>query len=63
LFEEFVTFDESLPTGEDTEFHERLPPALMPVWEPAVQTIHLNPTDCCRSWQTSIAAASGTAAI
>jgi hypothetical protein len=44
LFEEYGAFDETLRTGEDTEFLQRLPADLQPVWEPRIQTVHLNPT-------------------
>jgi hypothetical protein len=44
IFEEFGLFDETLRTGEDTDFLKRLPPELQPVWEPRVRTIHLNQT-------------------
>lgn len=44
LFEEYGLFDESMRVAEDTEFLERLPPALEPVWEPEVKTIHRNET-------------------
>jgi hypothetical protein len=47
LLDEFGPFDETLRTGEDTDFLARLPPELRPVWEPKVQTVHLNPT---RPW-------------
>ena len=44
LFAEYGMFDPALRTGEDTEFHARLPERLRPVWEPRVRTIHLNET-------------------
>jgi glycosyltransferase involved in cell wall biosynthesis len=44
VLEEFGPFDETLRTGEDTDFLARLPPELRPVWDPKVQTVHLNPT-------------------
>jgi GT2 family glycosyltransferase len=44
LFEEYGYFREDLRIGEDTEFNERLAGPDLPVWAPAVQTIHLNPT-------------------
>ncbi|WP_395447880.1 glycosyltransferase family 2 protein [Aminobacter sp. UC22_36] len=48
LFDAFGRFDESVPASEDTEFLKRLPPELQPVWEPSVQTIHLNETRLMR---------------
>ena len=48
LFEEYGVFDETLRTGEDTEFLLRLPQDLQPVWEPRVRTVHLNPTGLWR---------------
>jgi len=44
LFEEFGLFDDTVRVAEDTEFLERLPPELEPVWEPEVKTIHRNET-------------------
>lgn len=44
LFEKYGEFREDLRIGEDTEFNARLDRADRPVWAPAVQTIHLNPT-------------------
>jgi glycosyltransferase involved in cell wall biosynthesis len=44
LFDEYGLFDETLETNEDTEFMRRLPDALRPCWEPAVQTEHRNET-------------------
>lgn len=43
LFERHGLFCENLRTGEDTEFHDRLPPADRPVWAPAVRTVHRTP--------------------
>ncbi len=48
LFEEFGQFNESIQTCEDTEFLKRLPHDLQPVWEPEVQTVHLNETRLTR---------------
>jgi glycosyltransferase involved in cell wall biosynthesis len=48
LFEEYGLFDESLRIGEDTDFLERLPAELKPVWEPGVRTIHRNETRLMR---------------
>lgn len=48
LFDAFGRFDETVPASEDTEFLKRLPPELQPVWEPDVQTIHLNETRLMR---------------
>jgi len=44
LFAEFGLFDEDLRSGEDTDFLERLPPELRPVWDGGIQTEHLNET-------------------
>lgn len=44
LFERYGMFREDLRTGEDTEFHERLPPGDRPFWVPAVRTVHRTPT-------------------
>jgi glycosyltransferase involved in cell wall biosynthesis len=44
LFDEYGLFNETLRIGEDTDFLERLPAELKPVWEPRVQTIHRNET-------------------
>jgi len=44
LFAEFGPFDETLRSGEDTEFLERLPAALSPLWDGRIQTEHLNET-------------------
>ncbi|MCX5571135.1 MULTISPECIES: glycosyltransferase family 2 protein [Kaistia] len=44
LFDEFGLFDETLRSGEDTEFLERLPAPLRPVWDGRIQTEHLNET-------------------
>jgi hypothetical protein len=44
LFRTYGLFREDLRTGEDTEFHERLPRRLKPQWNGAVRTIHRNPT-------------------
>jgi glycosyltransferase involved in cell wall biosynthesis len=44
LFEEFGQFDESLRTGEDSEFHQRLPDDWKPHWDGRIQTVHLNET-------------------
>jgi glycosyltransferase involved in cell wall biosynthesis len=44
LFEEFGLFDETLRSGEDTEFLERLPAALKPAWDGRIRTEHLNET-------------------
>jgi glycosyltransferase involved in cell wall biosynthesis len=44
LFAEFGQFDESLRSGEDTEFLQRLPAELRPAWDGGIQTEHLNET-------------------
>jgi len=44
LFEDHGLFDETIASGEDTEFLARLPAASRPVWEPRVQTVHRNET-------------------
>lgn len=43
LFDRHGLFREDLRTGEDTEFHSRLPPAEQPAWDPSVRTIHRTP--------------------
>lgn len=43
LFERHGLFREDLRTGEDTEFHARLPAADRPAWVPAVRTVHRTP--------------------
>ncbi|MCW5714520.1 MAG: glycosyltransferase family 2 protein [Bauldia sp.] len=43
LFERHGLFREDLRTGEDTEFHARLPAADRPAWAPAVRTVHRTP--------------------
>lgn len=44
LFERFGPFREDLRAGEDTEFHQRLAAAGVPIaWEPAVRTAHRHP--------------------
>jgi glycosyltransferase involved in cell wall biosynthesis len=48
LFDEYGLFDETMLAGEDTNFLERLPQALRPVWEPRVQTVHRNETRLLR---------------
>ena len=45
LFDEYGLFREDLRTGEDTEFADRLPDGLQPVWAPEVRAAHANPTD------------------
>jgi len=60
LFEEYGLFRADLRTGEDTEFADRLPDALKPVWAPDVCAAHANPTDPITMLTAiSIAAASG----
>ena len=44
LFEQHGLFREDLPRGEDDEFHDRLPQEQKPIWNPAIHTIHRNPT-------------------
>lgn len=44
LFTEFGRFDETLRSGEDTEFLKRLPAELSPAWDGRIQTEHLNET-------------------
>ncbi|TIO26263.1 MAG: glycosyltransferase [Mesorhizobium sp.] len=48
LFDRYGLFDEQMATGEDTEFLERLPKAIVPLWEPAVLTVHRNETRLIR---------------
>jgi glycosyltransferase involved in cell wall biosynthesis len=43
LFDRYGRFREDLRTGEDTEFHTRLPIGLRPAWEPSIRTIHRTP--------------------
>lgn len=43
LFDRYGLFREDLRTGEDTEFHARLPLQLRPAWEPSIRTIHRTP--------------------
>lgn len=42
LLDRHGPFDETLRTGEDTEYHSRLAPHEQPVWAPKVITIHRN---------------------
>ncbi len=44
LFDEFGLFNETIRTGEDTEFLERLPADLKPEWDGEIRTVHLNET-------------------
>ncbi len=44
LFDEFGTFRDDLPTGEDTELHARWAGRVPIAWEPRVRTAHLHPT-------------------
>jgi GT2 family glycosyltransferase len=44
LIEEVGPFREDLRTGEDTEYHRRLPAGCPIAWAPQVRTAHLNPT-------------------
>jgi glycosyltransferase involved in cell wall biosynthesis len=45
LFDEHGLFREDMRGGEDTDFHQRLTAAGVPiVWEPAVRTAHRHPT-------------------
>lgn len=43
LFERYGLFREDLRTGEDTEFHLRLPAAGKPVRAPEIRTVHASP--------------------
>lgn len=45
LFDEFGLFDESLRSGEDTDFLQRLPLDSKPAWDGRIQTVHLNETE------------------
>ena len=40
LFDTYGFFRDDLESGEDTEFHLRLPPAHKPIWRPEVCTVH-----------------------
>jgi hypothetical protein len=44
LLQEVGPFREDLRTGEDAEYHRRLPPGTEIVWAPEVRTAHLHPT-------------------
>ena len=44
LFEDHGFFREDLRTGEDGEFHDRLPQGQKPIWNSAIVTLHRNPT-------------------
>lgn len=44
LLEAVGPFREDLRTGEDTEYHDRLPPGCEIAWIPAVRTAHMHPT-------------------
>ncbi|MDX8465341.1 glycosyltransferase [Mesorhizobium sp. VK23B] len=48
LFDRYGLFNEQMASGEDTEFMERLPKAMVPLWEPAVLTVHRNETRLIR---------------
>ncbi len=50
LFHHHGLFDD-IRIGEDTEFHERIGPDIVPRWAPEVQTVHANPTSLIAAWR------------
>ncbi|TRC98814.1 glycosyltransferase family 2 protein [Mesorhizobium sp. WSM4303] len=48
LFDRFGLFDENIASAEDTDFLDRLPSELTPIWDPAIKTIHSNETRLVR---------------
>jgi glycosyltransferase involved in cell wall biosynthesis len=44
IFAEHGLYSETMPSGEDTEFLARLSDKDRPLWEPLIQTVHLNET-------------------